>query len=337
MPGKLRLVMLASVFFGVSPGTQAQGDQTATVNLVEENDSFGTTVDRHYTQGLRLSIASGESTGGTRASVADAVLLPGSQGAGRYRYAIFAGQSIFTPENLAATVPDSHDRPYAGWLYAGTTFYREFGRVLDRAEITFGVVGPAAQGEEVQNWWHDLTRKYLKHDRANGWGSQLHNEPGLILTEERKWRFAGNVGSAEIDLLPEVNASAGNVFTYAGAGFLARFGQRISVDWGPPRVQPAISGSDFISRERLGGRGYAWYFFAGTEGRLVARNIFLDGNSFEDSASVRKNPFVADYTAGVAMIFPHGRAMLSYVRRTEEFKEQDGDDQFLSITLAIAF
>ena len=27
----------------------------------------------------------------------------------------------------------------------------------------------------------------------------------------------------------------------------------------------------------------------GTEGRLVARNIFLDGNSFENSASVRKS------------------------------------------------
>jgi hypothetical protein len=189
----------------------------------------------------------------------------------------------------------------------------------------------------VQNDWHSVTRHYLGGGGARGWGAQLHNEPGLILAEERKWRIPGQIGGFDADILPEVNASAGNVFTYGAVGFLARMGQHIGVDWGPPRVQPAISGSDFVNPSRLNGHGLGWYVFAGAEGRLVARNIFLDGNSFRDSASVAKEPFVADVTAGVTAVIPRGRATLSYVRRTDEFKTQGGQDQFVSITLGLVF
>jgi len=314
-------------------------DQTATINVTEENDSFGSSVDKHYTQGVRLSVASGETTSGSRVSIADSILLPGksAESPSTYRYSVFFGQSLFTPENTLLTTPDPRDRPYAGWLYVGTAFYRETPQVLDRAEITVGVVGPSAGGAATQNDWHTITRGFLGLRHVNGWDAQLHDEPGLILTQERKWRIPGNIGGLEADLLPEVNASAGNIFTYGAAGFLVRLGQRISVDWGPPRVQPGISGTDFVNRGRLDGKGFAWYVFAGTEERLVARNIFLDGNTFEHSASVSKEPFVADFTAGFALVFPSGRATLSYVRRTDEFKTQIGQDQFLSITLALLF
>jgi lipid A 3-O-deacylase len=314
-------------------------DRTSTINVTEENDSIGFNSDKHYTQGARFSYASAESTSGTRVSIADSILFAGknSEFASTYRYSVYFGQSLFTPENLELVTPDPNDRPYAGWLYVGMDLYRETPEVLDRAEVTVGIVGPSAQGRETQNDYHHLTRAYLGGRPALGWGAQLHDEPGLILAQERKWRIPGHIGGLEADLLPEVNASLGNIFTYAGAGFLARVGQRIAVDWGPPRVQPGISGTDFVNRSRLDGRPYAWYVFAGTEARLVARNIFLDGNSFEDSASVSKEPLVADLTAGFAMVFPRGRAAVSYVRRTDEFKTQVGQDQFLSITLAILF
>ena len=336
-----RSIATIAVLIGAIPVGSAQDrfDQTRTFSLIEENDSFWTGVDRHYTQGIRMAFASGEVESGTRASIADSILFAGKQAelSNRYRYGVYFGQSIFTPENLLLAKPDPHDRPYAGWLYVGAVFYRETGKVLDRAEITVGVVGPSAQGEEVQNKWHDMTRSFLRQVHVNGWGAQLGNEPGVVLAQERKWRIPGSLGKFDIDLLPEVNASVGNVFTYGAAGFLARLGQRISVDWGPPRVQPAISGTDFVNRERLGCRSFAWYLFAGAEGRVVARNIFLDGNSFENGASVQKQPFVADYTAGIAAVFPHGRATFSYVRRTDEFKTQVGEDQFVSMTLAILF
>jgi len=315
-------------------------DHSTLVSVVEENDSFWSGSDKHYTQGARVSFTSGEATQGARARLAQWLLLApkSDESASTYRASFYLGQSLYTPENLALLHPDPRDRPYAGWLYVGMALYRESPQTLDRAEITLGMVGPVAGGEPVQNDWHYFSRSYLGGGRkANGWSEQLGNEPGLVLSQERKWRFPARFDGLEVDLLPEVNASVGNVFTYGGAGFLARIGQRMAVDWGPPRVQPGVSGSDYFNRLRFDGRRFAWYAFAGSEARLVARNIFLDGNTFTHSAHVSKELLVADFTAGITALIPAGRLTLSYVRRTEEFTTQNGQDQFLSFSAALVF
>ena len=316
-------------------------DQSTLVSIVEENDSFWSGSDKHYTQGARLSFVSAETAQGARAIFADGVMLANKSAASAstYRQIFYFGQSLYTPENLALVQPDPTDRPYAGWLYVGMALYRESQETLDSTGITLGMVGPAAGGALVQNDWHYFSRTYLGGGRkANGWDQQLRNEPGLVLMQARKWRLPARSGSLEMDVLPEVNASVGNVFTYGGAGFLARLGQRIAVDWGPPRVQPAgLSGTDYFNQQRFDGGGFAWYAFAGTEARLVARNIFLDGNSFEHSAHVSREPLVADFTAGITAVIPVGRVTLSYVRRSAEFTSQNGQDQFLSLSASLVF
>jgi hypothetical protein len=316
----------------------AELDHTATFNLIEENDSFLPS-DRHYTQGLKLSFASGEQeTAGPIGHALDAlartILLP-VDGAGRQRYGLFFGQSLFSPENLLLDNPDPTDRPYAGWLYGGANLTRETDRTLDRAEVTIGLVGPGAGGEYVQNNWHHYTYPAFHAPHANGWNTQLRNEPGLVLSEQRIWRLPGTAGPFEVDLLPEVNAALGNVFTYGAAGGMVRFGQHLRADWGPPRVQPALGGADFVNASERG--ALAWYLFAGGEARLVGRNIFLDGNSFKSSRSVDKEPLVADLTAGAAVLVQGARVAVSYTRRTDEFTTQRGDDEFLSITLSVTW
>jgi hypothetical protein len=317
-------------------------DDTTTSNLIEENDSFIDHHDLHYTQGLRFSFASSEQTVGDIAypglrAVADTLFLP-DRLEGELRYGLFLGQSVFTPQNLVLTVPDPRDRPYAGWLYGGVSAYRDTGDHLDRADVTLGLVGPGAEGAAVQNNWHrEAPLPALRGMHANGWGSQLRDEPGLILSEQRQWRLATAAGPIELDALPEVNAALGNIFTYAAAGGLLRIGQGLAVDWGQPRIQPALSGSDFVNRSASAGRWAAWYLFGGIEGRAVARNIFLDGNSFERSAHVTKEPFVADYTAGFMTYLSAARFGVSYTRRTREFTTQLKQDEFVSVLLAINF
>ena len=158
-PGFLSAFLaVGAALISVAPACYAQEplNETATFNLTEENDSIGSTSDKHYTQGLRLSLASGATTSGTRASIADGVLLvgKGAEHPSTYRYSVSMGQSIFTPTNVFPATPDPGDRPYAGWLYVGTAVYRETPKTLDRAEITFGLVGPGAGGGVVQNNWH---------------------------------------------------------------------------------------------------------------------------------------------------------------------------------------
>jgi len=70
------------------------------------------------------------------------------------------------------------------------------------------------------------------------------------------------------------------------------------------------------------------YLFLRADGRAVARNIFLDGNTYTDSHSVSKNLFVADLSAGVAINYKNTKLAYALVYRTEEFKEQDDAQVF---------
>ena len=57
---------------------------------------------------------------------------------------------------------------------------------LDHLQLLLGVVGRGALGEEVQNGFHDLLNGVISQHQAAGWGSQLSNEPGGVLTYEHK-------------------------------------------------------------------------------------------------------------------------------------------------------
>ncbi len=67
--------------------------------------------------------------------------------------------------------------------------------------------------------------------------------------------------------------------------------------------------------------------------RLVARDVFLDGNTWVDSPSVDKWPLVGEGTAGLALRWFGLRLAYTYVWRSEEFHGQDGHTEFGSLNL----
>jgi len=309
--------------------------------ILEENDSLYTHTDKHYTQGLRLAALS-PSLGPTSwtndlfdwAQIFPTVFQPG----GTRRVSLFLGQSIFTPTNLDIKPPDPHDRPYGGWLYSGASLLQETGNQLENLELDLGVVGPGAFGKEVQNDWH----QFIGIHQARGWSSQIQNEPGGVLSYERLWRvplpFLSSVHDGVengVDIVPQLGGSGGNVFTYGQAGVLLRIGRHLEADYGPVRIRPALSGTDYFNPAHLDDE-LGYYLFAGAAGRVVARNIFLDGNTFRQSASVEHKTFVGDLEAGVSAFWSRRvRLDLSMVRRTDEFVGQRRQD--IIGTAALAF
>jgi hypothetical protein len=317
----------------------AAAEQRQRVTLLEENDSMPFNSDKHYTQGLRLSwlgppVAAG--SGVDRLFDGAEALLPwlgDASGTRVRRTAIIVGQSLFTPKDTDLRPPDRDDRPYAGWLYVGGALLQEKeGRVLDHVELQLGLLGPGALGKMTQNEWH----QFIGISEADGWSSQLQNEPGIVLELERKWRLAllGD-GAAGIDLVPELGGVAGNIFTYGKTGALLRIGTNLGADYGPPRITPGLSGTDYVDSGALGG-GLGFYAFLGVEGRAVARNVFLDGNSFRSSRSIDKKPFVADLQAGFSVFWSDRlRLDVSALRRTAEFEGQSGPDILAAIGLSL--
>lgn len=289
--------------------------QNWTVTHINDNDAYFNIGDRHYTNGLYASLTTPPRGGDADTS---------------RRYSAFLGQSMFTPEDLSLALPDPDDRPYGGWLYGGVRMYNQRAAVLDRVELKLGIVGPSSGADATQRWWHSL--HVFGGVPPAGWSQQIGDEPGAVLSAQRTWRVTLTEGLLDGELLPEANVALGNVFTYAGAGASLRVGRRLRADWGPPAIEPALQGSDFVDRDAAG--SFAWYIFAGIEGRAIARNIFLDGNTFRDSPRVSRETLVADYNLGAAVIGGPLAFRFVYTERTREFETQRGNDKFISLSLS---
>jgi len=338
LPGRFLAGAAIAAAFGINA---AQADDSSRLTGLEENDSVLFDSDKYYTQGLEFAYL-GPDVAPDSAWIApfDALgdLGPfdatGASEVSR-RYEVLLGQSMFTPEDTAREDPDPDDRPYAGWLYGGVGLIQDTDRRrLDHLELLIGMVGPDAFGKTTQNDYH----QFIGIDKSRGWDEQLHDEPGLMLSYERKWRFLQPIGDGfGVDAIPELGITVGNVMDYVQAGGMLRFGRNLEADYGPQRIRPALSGTPYFNRDYLDGP-FGFYFFVGAQGRAVARNLFLDGNTFEDSRSVDSNALVGDLSGGLSM-FWGGDVRLDAVMtyRTEEFEDQDDPTKLWGINATIGF
>lgn len=301
-------------------------DNDGVFSIMLENDVFANT-DKHYTNGVRVAYLTPEtSVSNYVEKVANKLLLFDKRAYKRYSYAF--GQSMFTPRNITLRNPPATDRPYAGWTYISAGIISSNDKRLDNFEVALGIVGKASLAEDTQKFVH----KVIGSPRPMGWSKQLHTEPGLLISYDRQWRneIELTTDGFDINITPSVGANLGNIYTDLSAGVMTRFGKNIPFDYGPPRIRPSIPGSDFfVPADTLG-----WYLFAGIEGRAVARNMFLDGNSFRSSRKVHKKHFIADFQTGFVITYKDYRIGYTHVVRTKEFSRQKAKDQFGAISFS---
>jgi len=300
-----------------------------TLTVAVENDRVVNT-DRHYTNGIRVSwVSPRDGAPDWTAPVLDT--LPQFHPDGDRRIGYSAGQLMFTPDNIAQEALIVDDRPYAGWLYGAMSLHTATETRRDSLELALGVVGPASLAEPTQKFVHEV----IQTTRPLGWDNQLSNEPGILITAERQWRklVEFDLGGLAVDGIPAFGLTLGNIWTFPSASVTMRVGQNLPQDFGPPRIRPSLPGSDsFVPSDDWG-----WYIFGGAEGRYVARNIFLDGNTFSSSHSVKKIRWVGDFQAGVAVVFRAVRISYMQVFRTREFEGQPNADRFGAVSISFRY
>jgi len=297
-----------------------------------ENDFFPQSGDRYYTHGTELSrtlMGHREQWLEDLASFLWVFDTDGEFNGVNYRL----GQKIFTPDNTDASSLVLDDRPYAGYLYLSAAMLSSVSKKNNTAvgnliELTLGIVGPSAQAEETQTGFHNL----VGIDSPKGWDNQLDDELAIGVSYSRFWREINLISSFSYGMTPHINVVLGNVYTYAATGIMFRFGSRLDSDLAPPNIRPGFPGLSLFRPKSQN----SWYFFAGIEGRAVARNIFLDGNSFNDSHSVDKNPFVGDLQYGFVYQAGSLRFSISNMIRTKEFKTQEDETNFGAINISYA-
>lgn len=334
------LLFLATAALAGRPASDVAG----TITIYFENDLF-TGTDRYYTNGAKISWSSADLEKLADTPYASPLLplfdrvsflnLEGYQ----KNLTFSLGQNIYTPDNTEAFDVVPGDRPYAGWLYLGVGVAWKNASVRNSLVLNIGVVGSWSFGEEAQRVVHE------SRDLAvpNGWDNQLHNELGIVATYERTWRWphkSDRVGFG-YEVLPHAGLALGNVQIYANAGAEARVGFNLPDDFGTPGIAPSattptpVEGDQQATRARKFDLGA--YLFARVNGRAVAHNIFLDGNTFGDSASVDRRPLVADLSGGVSVNYGNTKLTYAIVYRTKEFYGQEEGQLFGSVSVNFAF
>ena len=321
------------------------------VTVLVENDKFAGT-DRFYTNGFKLAYQRND-IGLISRVMSDFISLVPFLKAEPLAYGIVFGHNIYTPEDTEQRLLIPRDRPYGAWLYGGFSITRgnqgQEGEppppflFQDRIEVLGGVIGTAAQGEQVQNNFHRL----INVDTSKGWHNQLKSEFGLQVYMQRKWLLRvwreehSGIGA---DFLPHFGAAIGNVFTHASIGGTFRFGINLGDDFGPVQ-RIASAGLDTLSRPD----SLRLYVFGRIEGRGVLFNAFLDGNLFRGPVSelsvngvvethdINRERFVADFEAGIVAQIYWLSVGFTSVTRTREFEEQRDTFTFGAVHVSATF
>jgi hypothetical protein len=258
-----------------------------TLTLRIDNDAFDFWMapwnrpDEEYTSGVHISYDGGDAPFWARSKLAGrAPCIVGTMSCRASSYEI--GQDIYTPSvsvDSARAAPGA--RPSGGWLYL-----REGARALDESRyrelaISLGVTGNPSLARFTQKLAHSAAPEF---NRPTDWSRAIGFEPGAIVQYEQRWRSVLSADpSFGIDLIPRASASLGNIRTSATAGIQLRGGWHLTHPWLPARDDAGIA------------------FMAGAYGDAVARDIFLDGNTFRDGPHVGHRPLVGGGELGVSL------------------------------------
>ena len=246
------------------------------------------------------------------------------------RYGV--AQQFFTPDDITIPSLQQDERPYAGWLYGFLNVSNEAFDALSGAHyrnkvgLRLGVIGPASLGEDMQKLWH----KQCDCDEPQGWDHQLSNEPGFVYSIGQDRRLIRDEidGAWSYDVIGSANASFGNVYTGADVGGMFRVGWHLDNGWGPKTMDDiGTHHSPYSDTYR------SFYLFAGITGRLVGRDLFLDGNTWEASHRVKRRPLVYEQVVGFGMSWRQLETSVNYVYRSKQYTTQFAPTRFASITI----
>jgi hypothetical protein len=257
-----------------------------TLSLRTDNDAFDFWMlpwnrpDDEYTSGVHITYDGGDAPWWARGFMRGDVACTTHSHTCRTARAEL-GQDIYTRDaTLSDTTVIDRSRPSAGWLYLAQSARSLHDDRSDELTLTLGVTGSPSLARLTQRIAHNAAPAF---NRPTDWSRQIDFEPGVIVRYEERRRAAGEIGAIGFDAVPRGAATIGNVLTMAELGVELRAGWHLPHPWLPQ--------TDAASLALVGG----------VSGRAIARNLFLDGNTFRDGPRVGHEPLVGSGELGVEL------------------------------------
>ncbi len=339
-------VLIVLILPGPAIAQPEEAESFDTFTLYIENDYFAGT-DYGYTGGLQMTWSTPFKFNRTDYHLpgwADSIVrrLPFINDSDKENAVSFSiGQMVYTPENIQTKELIKDDRPYAGISYFTAGIHSKTGQQKTTLELDLGIIGPHSYAGDFQNWGHEVTGS----DRPNGWDNQLEDEFLIEAICETRWRLThGDLDHhLNYDIFPHLGGRVGNMAIYANTGIEMRLGWNLPANFGTCPISAGCETNSAFGARDLTGIGLAGasrfgiHFFMSYEGRVVLHDITLDGNTFRDSHSVDKKILVADIMAGIACNKGKFKFTYAYIYRTKQFKTQDYDTIFGSLSFVFLF
>jgi lipid A 3-O-deacylase len=284
-----------------------------------DNDSYlAQGSDRYYTNGLFINFR----------SATDQKAL--KEGLEKKIYEISVGQKIFNPRSGFAPNPETHDRPFAGYLYAGgaLSWFHTNETVL-KAGVEIGTTGKHSLAEAGQKLLHRTVGFYT----PTGWEYQIQNELTANL-DVQYTKLLYRPENKTIDFSFEGYANAGTTFNGLGAGILFRAGN-INQLFNSAYTNGVIGNNPktqaLVKRE--------FFFYAKPQLNLVAYDATVQGSLFNNDSPVTfgVKPVVFAQQFGVNYSSQRFTFDFGVIFKTKEVKSNAKAHQYGSITMYYRF
>jgi lipid A 3-O-deacylase len=278
---RVRSIGIAMVVLAFVDASLCHGQALArSARIVAENDSFDFWIppdkrsDDNYTQGARVSWDPIGVPGFARRLLCRQRTDCGSS--------FEIGQEMYTPTK-DSSIPLPGERSFAGWLYVRGDVVAATSTLRRDVALIVGVTGPASLAEFAQERIH---RTFWPYRLPLGWKYQLPTEPDMALQFTQDWRLAPpGAGARWADFLPTAHATVGTLRTAVGAGARLRAGYDLDHPWLADAAPHAFSA----------------FVFVGATGEAVARDLFLDGDTFRPSLHRDHKPLVGNWERGAGV------------------------------------
>ena len=272
-----------------------------TVRTIIQNDVFlPKNHDRFYSNGLRVEYENS-------------------------LFGIAAAQYMYTPADKDNPDIAYGDRPYCGYLYIAG--FKEFNYKINSlyTELQLGTVGEYSYAGKTQNQIH----KWIGSRYCAGWDHQIEDE--FIMNAYVQDKVTFSIIDKIFQIIPQGGVAFGNYYDGLNVGGTFKIGYNLPKDK-MRTIEPIVSAPRFSN--------WSAYIFVKPEMRYVIHNTSLEGSIFDSNESeytVKIEPIVWDVTYGVGLEYKLVNFEFQITDRSDEFKGQDVNGDFGSISVSISF